>query len=343
MTARNIAALILDWRRLLWVALMALYLPFLNLELGLPIAFAGLVGTAVIVGLYTADPNRFRLYGLSRRTTRQIRFVVAALIGAIITLSLVPGVLINGSRNAMFCAVGTVIGLSVQAFRRPEESFGAKQPFIFATDAVRGIRFDILIRPLMMWIAVIVGMLLIYPMIIRRGHGDVESIMPAMMGAYWPMLAGMVVLVKNQLSVSRIYGRSATCVVRDLRWVTLSIVALYALGTMAMANWAVERLEWHQLLPLLTMSLTMQVALFIGAFRKLGIATPVIVFVGVIAVMISSSVIMDSPAFCIAQLSVMLTIWLFVLFFYAPRRARTGVFGSSGLRESFGSATNVTL
>lgn len=342
MTPLNITKLLIDWRRLWLLGALALYLPLLNLELGLPIAFAGLCGTAVIVGAYTADPNRFRLYGLSRATTIRTRIFMAALLGAFIVLSLLPGALSNGSRNALFCAVGAVIGLSVQALRRPEDNFGARQ-FFFAAETARGVRFDIIVRPQLMWYAIIPFMVVIYPLIIGRGKGEIDSLLPAMMGFYGPMLGGHVVLVKNQLLVSRIFGRAATCVVRDLRRSSSLVVFPLILSTIVTVLWTAGQVTWYQLLPLISIGLAMHAALFIGAFRRLGTITPILVFVGIVATMILASMATASAALCAWHLAVVFPIWLFALFLYAPRRARTGVFGSSGLRETFGTANKVAL
>lgn len=339
----SIVQLYIDPKVLLWYLFFICYLPLLNIVNGAFIEVAVFLGSALIVGFISVDPGRARLYGLSQTRIRRNRLTHAGVVALIITLGLLPGWLISGNNSFWGAVAGSVVGIGVQLRRAPEKSFEARQPWTFYTDTVRGARYDITYRPIIFWLIIPAAIIAMY-LITGIGKVDaVSEIIPTSMGYGAAVITGCAVMLKNQTAVSKLYGRAATNIYRDVAISTGGLVTAMFLANLVVGLLRSASYEWWHFLPLFALSLYLHMAILLAAYRKFGVATPLLLFIALFGLSIVFGLYGEEQRPTIAVTLVVALAWLIALVGYLPKRARSGYFGSSGLREMMGQGQKIHL
>ncbi|MFV8381934.1 hypothetical protein [Corynebacterium hindlerae] len=343
MKLTSIVQLYIDPKVVLWYVFFICYLPLLNIVNGASVEVVVFLGSALIVGLIGVDPGRARLYGLSQPRIRRNRLTHAGIVALIITLGLLPGWLISGNINFWGAVAGSVVGIGVQLRRAPEKSFEARQPWTFYTDTVRGTRYDIIFRPMIFWIIVPATIIAMY-LITGIGKVDaVSEIIPTSMGYGAAIITGCAVLLKNQTAVSKLYGRAPTNIYRDIAISTGGLVTAIFLAYLVVGLLRGATYEWWHFLPLFAVSLYLHMAILLAAYRKSGIATPLLLFMALFGLPIVFGFYEDEQLPTMVVTLVVALAWLIALVGYLPKRARSGYVGSSGLREVMGQGQKVNI
>lgn len=343
MKTTDLLKFFIDPKFILWYSLAALYLPLLNLVDGPGPFVVALFGNWLIVGTARVDPGRARLYGITRARTKRYRFGLAVGLGLYIIVFTLPHVQGGPNIDVYGAIIGFVAGLVTQTLRHPEDSFEATILWSWSDSAARSVRHDVLFKPLAGWYLMPVIVLAINFCFARSHVDSVADAFPNIAGYSGAMFAGMVVLMKNQLRVAKVFGTAPTTVFKQLsRYCGLLVVMLW-IANVLLVFIRVESFHWWELSGITAAMVYLHIAMLIGAFRKWGITTPMLLFAGIIIYSIVPGISGWSDAALMGVFAATVAFWIIMRFGYLPRRVRSGYFGSTGYREMMGVSDKISL
>lgn len=297
------------------------------------------LAVTMMVGLYTADTARFRAYSLSRRRARRLRLGVAVSLATALCVAYLIPFLLYQTKSFYFVLGSTLVGLAIQLKRRPEERW---EPFQvdFVSHQAKGMSTDIVVRPLLPWVLVFPGLIILLG--IFQFDGTAYSGIGGGLGA---MLGSGVVGLKNQFKVWQTFGGARRGIWLAQLAGTGALAVSIVVTLLIIAIIFDDGLQLGDVLASLTVGLAFQFAVFLGAYRRTNFLGPFIAFVLLMGSTVLAEYLSDAPIneTSLAMFGGVCALWIFIVVFYVPRRMATRRFGTTGLNVMFGTEGKINI